>query len=68
MAFYSALDEDCIQRGELVLYTHFECGLVSRVGCMHVYCGSSLTGDLLSAVWSAGLVACVGVLWLLPDR
>ena len=31
-------------------------------------CGSSLTGDLPSAVWLAGLVAFVGVLQLLPDR
>ena len=36
----------------------------------HVFvcCGSSLTGNLPSAVWPAGLVACVCVLRLLPDR
>ena len=57
MAFYSVSIKKCIQRGELVLYTHFECGLISRVG-PHVFvcCGSSLTGDLPSAVWPAGLV------------
>ena len=36
--------------------------------CVYVCCGSSLTGDLPSAVWPAGLAACVRVLWLLPDR
>ena len=37
---------------------------------MYVCCGSSLTDDLPSAVWPAGLAAsaCVRVLWLLPDR
>ena len=53
-----------------------------RQGLLRVYvcCGSSLTGDLTSAVWPAGFAACVccsvcacvvafvRVLWLLPDR
>ena len=30
--------------------------------------GSSLTGDLPSAVWPAGVAACVCVLWLFPDQ
>ena len=30
--------------------------------------GSSLTGDLPSAVWPAGVAACVCVWWLFPDR
>ena len=55
MAFYKCLDKDCIQRGELVLYTHFECDLISRIGCMQMCCSFSLTGDLPSAVWPAGL-------------
>ena len=88
---YSALDEDCIQRGELVLYNanwawcskhswsnvyvvappwQVNCWVWSdRQGYLHVFmcCGYSLTGDLLSAVWLAGLVARVHVLWLLPN-
>ena len=68
MAFYSALDKDRIQRGELVLYTHFEHGLIRSIGCMYMCCGSSLTGNLLSVVWPAGLVTCVCVLRLLRDR
>ena len=55
MAFYSAWIK-IASRGELVLYMHFECGLISRIGHMHMCCGSSLTGELPSAVWPAGLV------------
>ena len=46
-----------------------ECGLAGRVGpaCVCVCCGSSLTGDLPSAVWPAGLVPHVFALWLLRD-
>ena len=66
---------------EVSLYTHLSvvssAGLVACVvtptdqqGWPHVFTcyGSSLTGNLLSVVWLAGLATCVCVLWLLPDR
>ena len=57
MAFYSAWIK--IASREVSLYyirTLSVRGLISRIGHMHMCCGSSLTGDLPSAVWPAGLV------------
>ena len=40
------------------------CGLAGRGDCLCVCGGSSLTGDLPSAVWPAGVAACVCVVAL----
>ena len=67
MAFYSWI-KIASKEVSLLLYTHFECGLISRIGRMHMCCSSSLTGDLPSAVWLARLVPHMFVSRLLPDR